>query len=574
MPAQAADNPSHFERWRSATLAPFEHRAFALFWWASLVSSFGGMIQTVGASWLMTTIAPAADQVALVQTAGTLPFFLLSLLAGALADTRDRRSIMLVSQSLTLLASAALAAVALTGSITPPLLLGLTFLIGCGAALFAPAWQASIGDQVPRAQIAPAIMANAIGFNLARSLGPAIGGVIVAAVGAAAAFIINTVSYLGIIATLLWWRPARTRSELPPEPLGTALAAGVRYVGLSPHLVAILVRCALYTIPIAAAPALMPIVARDLLGGGSVTYGILLGGFGLGAMLGALASATLRSRFSADAQLRTLSALACVAMIAIGQSRWTAVTLLAHVLAGSVWTLAFANFNIAVQLSSPRWVTGRMLATYQTIAFAGVALGSWCWGELASAQGLRESLTLAGIAALVSLAAARRLPVSVAQLGSLDPRARVELNPPSVEIHPASGPIVVTIEYRVPAENAPEFVAVINDLGRLRRRDGARAWSVCQDLDATDLWVERFESPTWLDYLRWRTRSTESDQAVRERVARLVVGEHGTVRRLVARPPGAEPLGTLPGSAQEATAGRVLQPGVDRDLHGGHTTLY
>ena len=384
---QADEGRSHFERWRSATLAPFAHRAFALFWWASLVSSFGSMIQTVGASWLMATIAPSADRVALVQTAGALPFFFLSLVAGAFADTRDRRTIMLVSQVLTLLASAALAAMRWPEAITPWLLLGLTFLIGCGTAVFAPAWQASIGDQVPRSQIAPAVMANAVGFNLARSLGPAIGGVIVAAVGAAAAFIVNAVSYLGIIATLLWWRPQRVRSDLPPEPLGSAIAAGLRYVSLSPHLLAILLRCASATIPIAAVPALMPIVARDLLGGGAPTYGLLLGGFGIGAMLGALSSAGLRTRFTSDTLLGPCPALACVAMIAIGQSRWTALTLLAHVLAGSVWTLGFANFNIAVQLSSPRWVTGRMLATYQTIAFAGMALGSWWWGEFASARG-------------------------------------------------------------------------------------------------------------------------------------------------------------------------------------------
>ena len=280
MAAGEADAPSRFERWRSATLAPFEHRAFALFWWASLASSFGSMIQTVGASWLMATIAPSPDRVALVQTANALPYFFLSLFAGALADTRDRRSIMLVSQVLALLASAALAVVALAGGITPSLLLGLTFLIGCGAAMFAPAWQASIGDQVPRAQIAPAVMANAVGFNLARSVGPAIGGVIVAAVGAAAAFIINAVSYLGIIATLALVAAEAGASDLPPEPLGTAMAAGLRYVSLSPHLLAILLRCVLYTIPIVAVPALMPIVARDLLGGGAATFGILLGGFG------------------------------------------------------------------------------------------------------------------------------------------------------------------------------------------------------------------------------------------------------------------------------------------------------
>jgi MFS family permease len=565
MPAASADNPSHFQRWRRDTLAPFEHRVFALFWWASLASAFGSMIQTVGASWLMATIAPSADWVALVQTAAALPFFFLSLIAGALADTRDRRRLMLLSQWIALLASVALAVVAIAGALTPWLLLWLTFLIGCGAALFAPAWQSSIGDMVPREQIAPAVMANAVGFNVARSAGPALGGVIVAVLGAAVAFIVNAVSYLGMIVALLWWKPARAKSELPPEPLGSAMAAGVRYVALSPHLLAILTRCVLYTVPIAAAPALMPIVARDLLGGGAPTFGFLLGAFGIGAMLGALASATLRERFSADTLLRLLAPLACVALVAIGQSPWTALTVLAHVLAGSTWTLGFANFNIAVQLSSPRWVTGRMLATYQTIAFAGVALGSWWWGELAHAVGLRESLTAAGLAMLVSLAVARWLPVSVARLGSLDPRAAGELDPPSAAIHSSSGPIVVTLEYQVPAENAAEFVAVINELGRRRRRDGARAWSVAQDIDSPELWVERFECPTWLDYLRWRTRPTQSDQAVRARLVRLIVGEHGTVRRLVARPPGAEPLGP-------PTAAAAAERGVERGLHGGLTS--
>lgn len=555
---------SYFEQWRRATLAPFENRAFALFWVASLVSSFGGMIQTVGASWLMTTIAPSADQVALVQTAGALPFFFLSLIAGALADTRDRRTIMLASQTFTLLASAALAVITLTGNITPALLLTFTFLVGCGGAVTAPAWQSSIRDLVPATQIAPAVMANAVGFNLARSIGPAIGGLIVAAIGAAFAFIVNAVSYLGMIATLAWWRPHRVRSELPPEPLASAMAGGLRYVGLSPHLLSILLRCALQSIPIAAVMALMPIVARDLLRGGALTYGMLLGGFGAGAMLGALASAALRSRFTSDAQLRALSALACVSLIAIGQSRWTAVTLLAHVLAGTAWTLSFANFNIAVQLSSPRWVTGRMLAIYQTVAFAGIAVGSWFWGQIAHAHGVRESLTIAGLASLVSLALARWLPVSVAPLGSLDPRNRAVLGAPSVPVPATSGPIIVTIEYQVAPEHAAEFVRVINDLGRIRRRDGAQGWSVCQDIDATDVWIERFETPTWNDYLRWRTRPTQSDQAIRQRIGRLISGEHGRVRRFVARPPGALPMGIAPESDHVTARGTV-----DPNLNGG-----
>lgn len=271
---------------------------------------------------------------------------------------------------------------------------------------------------------------------------------------------------------------------------------------------------------------------------------------------------------SADTLLRVLAALACLVMVTIGQSRSMALTVFAHLLAGTAWTLALANFNISVQLSSPRWVTGRMLATYQTVAFAGIALGSWWWGELADAQGLREALTVAGLAALGSLVAAPWLPVSVARLGALDPRAAVALNPPSVSIHPASGPVIVAIEYRVRAENAAEFVAVINEIGRRRRRDGARAWSVCQDVDAPEKWIERFECPTWLDYLRWRTRPTQSDQKVRARLAPLVVGEHGTVRRLVARPTGAEPLSaSAPLPSVESPARQV-----ERDLHGGLTS--
>jgi MFS family permease len=561
-PTPAAQEPvSSFERWRSVTLAPFRHKVFALFWWATLASSFGSMIQTVGASWLMTTIAPTPDMVALVQTASSLPFFFLSLVAGAYADTRDRRAIMIASQALALLASAALAVVILvTGSMTPTTLLALTFLIGCGAAAFAPAWQASIGDQVPRPLIPQAVMANAVGFNLARAVGPALGGVIVAALGAAVAFVVNAVSYVGILATLVWWKPKRARSELPPEPLAQAIGAGVRYVALSPHLLAILSRCTLFTVPIVAVPALLPVVARDLLGGGAATYGLMMGGFGVGAMLGALSSAPLRQRYTSDALLRMLAALACVAVVGIGQSRWVALTMLATVLAGTAWTLSFAIFNIAVQLSSPRWVTGRMLAMYQTVTFAGMAVGSWWWGEFANAVGLRSALTVAGVASLLSLVAARWMAITVERLGSLDPRARAALTPPSVDVHPTAGPIVVEIEYRVPPECAVEFVGVINEVGRIRRRDGARAWSISQDVDDPELWVERFECPTWLDYLRWRTRPTQSDQAVRERLLRVIAGEHGRVRRLVVRPPGSRPLGA-PSSGEH-------EPGGVRGDHG------
>jgi MFS family permease/quinol monooxygenase YgiN len=541
---EADTRPSAFEQWRSATLAPFSHRAFASFWWASLVSSLGSLIQTVGASWLMATISPAANQVALVQAAGALPFFFFSLIAGAFADTHDRRSIMLGAQVLMFGASASLALIVFLGEISPLVLLALTFLIGCGSAAFAPAWQASIGEQVPRALIPSAVMANAVGFNLARSVGPAIGGALVAAVGAAAAFVVNALSYVGMLIALLRWRPTTPRNPLPPEPLVSAITAGLRYVVLSPHLLATLGRCLLYTTPLAVVPALMPIVARDLLGGGALTYGLLLAGFGIGAMCAALSSATVRTRFSSERLFRILSVLAFIALITIGQSRWLPLTLLAHVLAGSVWTMGLATFNISIQLSSPRWVTGRTLAIYQTVAFGGMALGSWCWGEFASLLGVRESVSIAAATVLATLIVARWIPISTEHVGSLDPQATAAVRPPQMPIDSSSGPIVVTIEYRVPPENAAAFVAVVNELGRIRRRDGARRWSVCQDIDEPQHWLERFESPTWMDYLRRQTRPTQADQAVRQQIAELILGEQATVRRLIERPTGSDPLGT------------------------------
>jgi hypothetical protein len=239
----------------------------------------------LGASWLtVATIEHPAESVGAGADRRDVAVLLSSIVAGALADTNDRRLLMLVSQSVMLVASVLLAGLTWFGVTTPLLLLGMTFILGCGSApSFAPAWQSSIGDQVPRAQVPAAIMANAMGFNLARSVGPAIGGVIVAALGAVMAFVINAISYLGMLATLLWWKPPRTKSVLPPESLGSAILAGVRYVRFT-DLLAIYLRCVMFTVPFSAVNALMPVVARDLLGGTAQTFGSSLGGFGVGAM--------------------------------------------------------------------------------------------------------------------------------------------------------------------------------------------------------------------------------------------------------------------------------------------------
>jgi MFS family permease len=232
------------------------------------VANFGALIQSVGASWLMTSIAQSADMVALVQASVALPVMLLSLIAGALADNRDRRVVMLGTQFFMLTVSVGLAVCAWAGLITPWLLLAFTFLIGCGSAFNAPAWQASVGDMVPRAELPSAVALNSLGFNIARSVGPAIGGAIVAAAGAAAAFVVNAASYLALIVVLARWRPIRAPAILPRESLGVAMAAGVRYVAMSPAIRTVLLRSAIFGAGASGLVALMPLVAKNLLGGG------------------------------------------------------------------------------------------------------------------------------------------------------------------------------------------------------------------------------------------------------------------------------------------------------------------
>ena len=296
----------------TGALAPLRHKTFRAIWIASLASNFGGMIQSVGAAWMMISIAGSADMVALVTASVTLPIMLLSLLSGAAADSFDRRRIMLAAQGFMLLVSVALAAFVWLGLITPWLLLLFTFLIGCGSAFNGPAWQASVGEMVPRPDLPAAVALNSMAFNIARSLGPAIGGAIVAVAGAAAAFAVNAVSYFGLVAVLARGRPPRAERPLPRERMGVAMAAGIRYATMSPAVLVVLARSLVFGFGASAISALMPLVARDLIGGGALTYGVLLGSFGAGAVGGALASARLRGIATSETIVRA----ACVGFAA------------------------------------------------------------------------------------------------------------------------------------------------------------------------------------------------------------------------------------------------------------------
>ena len=517
-------------------MSPLRIPVFRGVWIASSLSNIGGLIQSVGAAWLMLTIAGSVDMVALVQASVALPVMLLSLLAGAAADNYDRRKVMLAAQFFMLAASIALMVFAWLDLITPWRLLLFTFLIGCGMAFNAPAWQAAVGDMVPRAELPSAVALNSMAFNIARSLGPAIGGAIVAAAGSAAAFAVNAASYLPLIVVLARWRPASAPSLLPRETLGTAMGAGVRYVAMSPTIRTVLIRSAAFCAGASAVMALMPVVAKELIAGGPLTLGLLLGAFGVGAVASAMLVPQLRRRLTTEGIVRWAGGAMAVATAVVGLSTNLVLTMTALLAAGAGWLLTLATFNVAVQLSAPRWVVARALALYQMAAFGGVAAGSWLWGECAQDTSVRTALLIASVTVLACTLLGRWLPLSQTVDRNLDPLRPWREPNTAVPVDSRTGPVVVTIEYVIDEEDVLEFLRAMGERRRIRRRDGARNWRLLRDLSDPRLWFERYETPTWLDYVRLNSRLTQDDANVPERLRALHRGAAGPrVRRMVER---------------------------------------
>ncbi len=518
------------------TTSPLQIPIFRNVWIATLISNFGGLIQSVGAAWLMLEMTRRADMVALVQTSTALPVVLFSLLGGAIADGLDRRRVMLAAQLFMLAVSVALALCAWHELLSPWLLLGFTFLLGCGASLNAPAWQASVQDMVSRPQVSAAVAINSMGFNLARSTGPAIGGAVVALAGAATAFAVNALSYLALIGVLWRWRPVTEPRLLPRERLASAMAAGLRYVMLSPAIRVVLLRSAVFGVGASAAVALLPLVAERQVGGGALVYGILLGAFGLGAVVAALASTRLRERYATESIVRGASVGFAVALAAASISSVFVLTAVAVLAAGIAWVLALSTFNVTVQLSAPRWVVARVLALYQMAAFGGLASGSWLWGWLARLQGVDNALLGAAVALLVSAALGWLLPLQPAAPRDLDPLRQFHEPETAVPVNARTGPVVISVEWIIDEADVVPFLHNMAERRRIRRRDGAHRWALLRDLHRPQVWIERFTCATWLDYLRHISRVTKDDAGVYERLRALHRGEGlPKVRRLIER---------------------------------------
>ncbi len=512
---------------------------FRAVWTANIASNFGTVIQTVGAAWMMTLISGSADMVALVQSATALPIMLFSAISGAIADNFNRRRVMLVAQVFMLTASALLTLLAALGGLTPWLLLAFTFLIGCGTALNNPAWQASIGDMVPRDEVPDAVLLNSLGFNMTRSVGPALGGGIVALGGGIAAFAFNTLSYLPFMAVLLRWRPKFPESPLPRESIGLAVSAGLRYVAMSPDITRVLLRAFLFGGSTVVVLALLPLIARDMLGGGPLLYGILLGAFGVGAVCVALFSKAIREALPVEWCIRLCFTgfAICATVSAFSPYAW--LTCAALMIGGGGWMLGTSLFNVTVQLSAPRWVLARALSLYQTAMFGGMTLGSWVWGLIADQHGTASALLIAvGLMLLGAVIGFTRLRLPDMKMTNLDPLNRWQEPRLALDVTPRSGPIVISIEYCIREEDTAEFLDLMLLRRRIRRRDGAHQWTLARDLENPDLWYESYRVATWLDYVRHNHRMTHADAVVGEGLRQLHAGDgpprvHRTIERQV-----------------------------------------
>jgi len=523
---------------RIGPFTPLRHRLFRRIWTASLFSNFGQLIQGVGAAWAMTQLTGRADMVALVQSATFAPLMLLSLIAGAIADSYDRRKIALVALCIALTGAIGLSLITVFGLLGPAWILFFCFVVGTGTALFGPAWQSSVGEQVPQRELPQAIALNSISYNIARSFGPAIGGFLVAVAGVLTAFLFNALAYIPLIVVMFFWRRQPEPSRLPPEALGRAIISGARYVVYSPPVRSVLVRILLIAFSGVSASALMPLVARELLGGGAGLYGILLGCFGAGAVLGALFISPIKERMSDERAVAFSCALMGLCLIGTGLSRHALLSGLLLVGAGAGWMVSNALCNISIQMSSPRWVTARALAACVTSVCAGITVGGWAWGHVADAQGTGFALMASGGALLLTVGAGVwwRMPTIEQQRDRDTPLTEPETN---LDLNGRSGPIVVTIEYRVPVGQARDFYMAMMPMESIRHRTGGYGWSIARDVGDPEVWTERYHTPTWHDYLRQRDRVTVADLEAWQKALDFHSGEEPIrVRRKLERPYG------------------------------------
>jgi MFS family permease len=516
-----------------STWSPLAHPLFRFLWIASTASHIGSYMTDVAQGWLMSSLTPSPLTVSLLLTAESLPFFALGLPAGALADIVDRRSLLVGTQLAMAVAVGTLAAATFTGIVTPSMLLALAFALGIATALNDPAWYAVVPELLPKEELAAGVTLSGVGVNVARTLGPALGGFVVAAAGPGVVFVLDALSFVGVVFVLLKWRRERSPSVLPAERMLGAIRAGLRFARHSPALRRVLLRTFLFMVCAAGVMALMPVLGRET-GHGAVGFGLLLGSLGVGAVSGAALLPRVRDRVSSEGLIAGGSLAFVVVAIAAATQRELYVLCPIMLAGGVAWICVLSTLSVGAQQASPPWVKARALAVYLIVFQAGIAGGSAIWGVVASRGGLRAAyFGIAGGLLVGAAIAARRRPLADDIVDHTPARhwpAPVVAGQPSLE----AGPVMVQVEYSVDLDCADGFRSAIAELGRSRRRDGAVEWWLFQDTADTARFVETWVEETWADHLRNHERVSVAHRAIEQRVRDLTrTGTTPTTRHFI-----------------------------------------
>ncbi len=499
---------------------------------ADVISDAGAFMQNVGAAWLMVSLHAGPIYVALTQTAASLPYFLLALPAGASGDIVDRRKLILFTESWMMGVALILAVLTLAGMMSPWILLVLTFALSAGDAFETPAWRAVLPELVLTEDLAAASALNGIEFNLARAVGPALAGAIISVAGVAAAFVANFVSFFGVILVVARWkRPVRKRSG-PPESFSGATVAAIRYVRHSPAILTVLLRTGVAMFFSSALFALLPTVSRSV--NQHVTgYGLLLGCFGGGAIIGALVMQSARDRWATEPIVSTgvvSLGLVILAMSALHQLSTLAAVML---VGGAAWVTFISLINALVQNLAPDWVRARVLAIFILVYQGSYALGTAAWGAVAQRSGVGTALVYAGMGTIATAAIAlfAHLPDSAADLSPWN-HWRMPVVIGEVGAHIEKGPVLVTVEYAVIPKLTAEFVNTMHEYSRTRRRDGAYQWAIFRDTEVADRYLEIVLVNSWAEHLRQHERQTQADRELEQRISICLSGEP-MVRHLI-----------------------------------------
>ena len=500
-------------------MAPLRRPVFRALWIAAVASNVGTWMQEVGAAWLMTSLTPSPLLVTLIQASSSLPMFLLAIPAGALADIADRRHVLLFTQTWMLLAAATLGVLTTTAMVTPRTLLAVTFAMGLGVALNGPAWQAIISELVERPELPAAVALNSVGFNLARAVGPALGGLVVAWAGPGPTFLLNAASFLGTVFVLFRWRRRPTSTPLAAERLAGAMRVGIRYVRYQPELRVVMLRAGGFMFFAIALMALLPLIARGELGAGPEGYGVLLGALGLGAVTGAALLSRVRDALGPERLVLVGCVVFAGCCLAIAHVHSFPLLCVAMWVAGNCWLMLLSSFHVAAQGSVAGWVLARALSIYLLAFFGSMAAGSTVWGVLASRVGPPWSLSTAALGIVVTAPFLARFRLPALEGRDFSPTKFAPA--PLYDMAHDRGPVMVTIRYHIAPADRAAFASLMRQMELVRRRSGAVGWALYEDPERPDELLEVFMVDSWAEHLRQHERGTRAEIGLRDRVRAL-----------------------------------------------------